>query len=159
MVPSQYGTLTYKYLHTEMAHLGTERVLNLSRECFFWQRMQHDIEHFITKVCKWIKQMKSSVRTMSPMQHVRSTAPFQMISIDNVHLKKSRGGYEYIWVILDNFTKCAQAYPTRNKSGKTAAKILCWFFSQGLALCQKSIMIREESLKISYSEPCRTARE
>lgn len=80
--------------------------------------MQHDIEHFITKVCKCIKQKKPSVITRAPMQHVRATAPFQMISIDYVHLEKSREGYEYI---LDNFTKFAQAYPTRNKSGKTAA--------------------------------------
>lgn len=26
VVPSQYRTLIYKYLHTEMAHLGTESV-------------------------------------------------------------------------------------------------------------------------------------
>lgn len=96
VVPSQYRTLIYKYLHTEMAHLGTERVLNLARERFYWPRMQHDIEHFITKVCKCIKQNKPSVITRAPMQHVRATAPFQMISIDYVHLEKSRGGYEYI---------------------------------------------------------------
>jgi hypothetical protein len=29
VVPSQYRTLNDKYLGTEMAHLGTERVLNL----------------------------------------------------------------------------------------------------------------------------------
>ena len=105
-----------------MGHLGSERVIQLAGKRFYWPRMVEDITHYVTKVCNWLKQRKPQRQQRVPLMSIAKTMPFELISIDYLHLEKSSGGYEYILSVIDHFTRFAQAYPTTNKSETTAAK-------------------------------------
>lgn len=71
--------------------------------------------------CTCLKQTKPSCETRAPLINIVTTQPFELVSVDFLHLDKCRGGYEYILVIVYHFTRFAQAYPMTSKSGKTVA--------------------------------------
>lgn len=148
VLPKQFHHLVYKELYKEMGHLGTERILQLARERFYWPHMQRDITHFVTRVCSCLKQRRPNLPTPAPLHPIVSNASFELISIDYLHLEKSSGGHEYILVIVDHFTRFAQAYPPQNKSAR--AVISCFDLDFQLAFC----MIKAESLRTSCFAAC-----
>lgn len=105
-----------------MGHFGTERTLNLIRERFYWPYMKKETEHFVTRVCKCLKSKKPQKATRAPLTTIRTTYPFQLVSIDFLHLETCKNGYEYILIVMDHFTRFAQAYATRNKAAKTVVQ-------------------------------------
>ena len=75
----------------------------------------------MTKICNCLKERKPNVPIRAPLQSFVASSPFELISIDFMHLEKSSGGYEYILLIVDSFTRFAEAYPCKNQSAHSAA--------------------------------------
>ena len=121
VIPEKYRKLVYEELHEKMGHLSAERVVQLAQERFYWPYLINDIEHYVKNVCQCLKQKKPNREQRAALVNIRSSEPFELVSVDYVHLDRSKGGYEYLLVLVDHFTRYVQVYPTRNKGGRTAA--------------------------------------
>lgn len=124
ILPQEHRHLVFRELHKEMGHPGVERTLDLIRDRFYWPKMHRDTEHFVTAECECLKRKKPNKITRAPLTPIKSTHPFQLVCVDFLHLETCKHGYEYILVIMDHFTRFAQAYATKNKSAKTVVQCL-----------------------------------
>lgn len=79
VVPESLKPIIYKHLHEEMGHLGADRMEALTREHFFWPKMRQEIEHHVKQVCRCVKRKKPNL----------TSAPFEMISIDYLHVRNT----------------------------------------------------------------------
>ena len=127
IVPRQLRSRILKEFHENMGQLGVERTLDLARERFYWPHMQRDNEHHFLSV-NGLNKRPPSLKTRAPLNPIVTSSPFEPIVIDFLHLEKSRGGCEYILVVMDHLTRYAQVYATRNKSAKTVAQELYNYF-------------------------------
>ena len=121
ILPEKLHGLVFIELHEKMGHLGLERVLDLARRRFFWPHMAADIDHYIHNKCRCVIQKKSNRQERAPMVPIHATYPLEIVSIDYTKVDPCKGGFKYILVVTDHFTRFAQAYPTRSNKGRPAA--------------------------------------
>ena len=122
VLPGNLHHLVYVHLHERLGHVGSDRVIELAKRRFYWPGMSTDISCYVKNKCKCLKDKKPNLQDKAELGTIESSIPFEVISIDFLHLDKCKGGFEYLLVCVDNFTRFAQAYPTKKKSGKAAAE-------------------------------------
>ena len=117
--------LVFTELHVNMGHVGKDRTLQLIRDRFYWPKMEGDVTRFVTKVCSCVKRKKPHRVPVATMQTFSSAALLELIGLDFLHLGICNGGYQYLLLLTDHFSKFVQVCPTTNKAAKTAADRLC----------------------------------
>ena len=91
--------------------------------------MENNIRHFIDHKCPCLASRKTRVILQEPLGTVTANVPMNIIAIDFLKVGRAAGGYEYILVIIDQFTRFAQTYATTNKSAKTVAQKIFNYFT------------------------------
>ena len=131
VLPQSLHNLVFVELHQKMGHLGLERVVDLARKRFFWPHMAADIDYYIKNKCPCVVSKKPNVPEKAPLVPIHATYPFEIVSLDFLKIDVCKGGFQYILVVTDHFTRFAQAYATRKNDGKAAAdKIFNHFILQ-----------------------------
>ena len=102
-----------------MGHLGDEKTLNLVRDHFFWPKISKDVANHVKSCERCIK--RKTPAQVAPMTPIQATHPLQFVTIDYLTIEKAMA-YENILVIIDHFTKFAQAY--KNQKAVATVKLV-----------------------------------
>ena len=102
-------------MHVKRRHLGRGRTFKLIKERFYWPKITEDVNLFFLKLCTCNKSKKLNITNETPMKVITSSSPLQLVGNNFLHLDPGSGGYEYLLVITDYFTRFVQVYPTTRK--------------------------------------------
>ena len=84
--------------------------------------MAKDIDHFIKNKCPCVLSKKPNVPERAPLVPIHATYPFEMVSIDYLKVDLCKGGFQYILVVTDHFTRFTQIYGTKKNNAIAAAE-------------------------------------
>ena len=123
VLPPGYQDIVFQALHDDLGHQGRDRTTMLIKQRFFWPGMDSFIKSKV-KACDRCIRRKTNIGNRAKLVNIESTAPMEIVCIDYLSLEPSKGGVKHILVITDHFTRYAQAFPTKNQTARTTARML-----------------------------------
>ena len=121
VLPQTYHTLVMHGCHDDLGNLGTECMLDLLHDQFYWPKMQDDAEQHIWHCgrCNWFKA-PPHCKEFYP---ILATYPLELVHIDFLMIKNSKNGKDVsVLVITDHFTGYMQAIVTTSQ----AVQVMAW---------------------------------
>lgn len=117
MIPEVLTRDIINCVHSNLGHPGVYKTAMYIRRFYFWRGMNNEIKKWVTS-CDLCQRVKSPNIGMSGRyEMVESKEPGDLVSVDFYGpLPRSTGGVEYIFVILDVFSKYIKLYPIKRET-------------------------------------------
>lgn len=112
-------------VHTKLGHPGTYKTIAYISQYYYWKSMNRDIKKFVIS-CDLCQRVKIKNQNMEgAFRIVQSSEPGDLVSVDFFGpLPRSIGGMEYIFVVLDVFSKYVRLYPIKRETTDTVLRKL-----------------------------------
>ena len=120
VMPAKYRDIALKGAHNDVGHLGRDRGMTILKERFYWPKMGSSLETWIKECDRCIKR-KTPTNMRAPLVSITTSQPLELVCMDFLTLEMSKGGFQYLLIITDHFTRYALAIPTKNMTAKTTA--------------------------------------
>ena len=126
ILPKRYWHKALEACHDNVGHLGIERTISLLCDRFYWPNMAQDVEIYVKSFPRCLRFKRLPERAnLNPME---ATRLMELVHIDYLMIeapKNSRSLKDVnILIVIDHFTRYAQAYVTPNQKANIVAKTL-----------------------------------
>ncbi|KAL6491500.1 hypothetical protein MHYP_G00018450 [Metynnis hypsauchen] len=131
LVPASWQKEILQACHNppQSGHLGEGKTLDRLRRSFHWYGMGGDVHSFIQR-CQHCNERKAA----GPAKHAKLQTYQAGAPLDRLHLDilgpfpVSSSGNRYILVIIDQFTRCVEAFAIPDQGAETTARKLVYQF-------------------------------
>ncbi|KAF7660410.1 hypothetical protein LDENG_00283050, partial [Lucifuga dentata] len=116
-------------------HCGVEKTHSAIISRYYWPGMEGDIRKWIAQ-CPQCQAKRSTIKQKKEYQPIEVTEPLELVEMDLVgKLTPTEGGNQYICVMVDYFTKWAEAYSLKTKTADEINYGLCEKLGNKRSLC------------------------
>ena len=135
VVPRPMRKDIFKSLHSNLmsGHVGRVKTVEAVRQRFYWPGFRNHLDLWVSQcdVCGENCTMKPK---RVPLKQKRVAAPFDVIAFDIVTVVPTEKGNKCFLMVLDSFTRWAEAYALPNHKAETVAAKLCeeWICRYGV---------------------------
>ncbi|EUB63870.1 Transposon Ty3-I Gag-Pol polyprotein [Echinococcus granulosus] len=135
VVPGSLVQTVLQELHEQLGHVGEKKMLDASSKRYWWPSPTLDVRDFC-RTCTTCSGFKNSQPTaIAPLQPMPTGFPGERVGIDIMSpLPPTKRGNRYILVMVDYFTKAAEAEPMKSQDAETVASV---FFNRWV--CQHGV--------------------
>ena len=110
-LPALFQMEAMRLAHDGQDHVGETKTASSVLERFDWPGLRKDVAKYINS-CLTCQSSKPSKQSMKfPLKPLQSGAPNELVQIDHLKLSKTRQGNVGVLMMIDHFTKFAQALP------------------------------------------------
>ena len=117
ILPQLYQTEVLFRSHDQMGHQGIDKVQQRILHRFYWPGMRKACERWVN-ACLACLQVKDPRKMKFPLKSVESSEFNEVVQIDHQKICMTESGYNQILVIIDHFTKLAEAVPCQTASAE-----------------------------------------
>ena len=117
ILPQLYQTEVLFRSHDQMAHQGIDKVQQRILHSFDWPGLRKACERWVN-ACLACLQVKDPRKMKFPLKSVESSEFNEVVQIDHQKICMTESGYNQILVIIDHFTKLAEAVPCQTASAE-----------------------------------------
>ena len=105
----------YIHDHPSSGHRGIEVTYKIAAQSAYWPGMYADFKQYVQRCAVCCKHLPKGCMYRAPLRPRLTNYPWSHVMVDFVGpLVKSSRGNEYCLVLVDLFSKYAEAIPTRN---------------------------------------------
>jgi hypothetical protein len=149
--------VTYHYstgnpLGAVSGHLGSEKMLSILKERYYWPGHYKDIQDLVSNCRSCATRRRPVPKQHAPLQTIQAGYPMQIVAVDIMGpLPVTKDGNSYVLVAGDYFTRWTEAYAIPNQEAQTVANKLTEEFFSDFHHRNNYTLIRVDSLNLSYS--------
>ena len=110
VLPQLYQTELLIRSHDQLGHQGIDKVYQRILKRFEWPGMKKACEKWVTAYLS-CQQVKDPRKLRFPLQSIESSEFNEVVQIDHQKIRMTDNGYNQVLVMIDHFTKYAEAVP------------------------------------------------